>query len=163
MTNDELDQLIECFHMEEKTERTRDELRAMVDKGMTCLNLAYCMADVILWLLYDVDAELAPFGASLEHRDKQMFKRLRDVLKTANRQAAEITRDVHLNADKDGYQGECDWWYNIIRLIEDRTGNNELKTKQVLQWLLTMPSQLNMFTVKSHFFKRLIDDDTIPR
>ena len=49
-------------------------------------------------------------------------------------------------------------WYNLIRLVEDRTGSDQLKTKQVIQWLTTMPSVMNMFNVKTLHFKRLIDD-----
>ena len=44
----------------------------------------------------------------------------------------------------------------MIRLLADRTGEDELKTNQVINWLITMPSQLNMFDVKKRDFKRII-------
>jgi hypothetical protein len=153
---DELDMIIERFDMEAKTGRTHEELRKLVHKGMTCLNLAYCLTDVIDWLIFDVDATLGPFGAALERKDKQLFGAMKKSLSAARQQARDITRDVHREADKNGFQGECDWWYNLIRLVEDRTGNDELKTKQVIQWLSTMPSQMNMFDVHTKDFKRLL-------
>ena len=157
---DEFDLIIDRFNMEVKTGRSREELHKLVHKGMTCLNLAYCMADVIDWLIFDVDTTLGPFGAALERQDKQKFNALKRTLAAARQTARDITRDVHKQSDKEGFQGECDWWYNIIRLIEDRTGSDPLKTKQVIQWLTTMPSVMNMFNVKTKDFKRLIDDGT---
>lgn len=155
--HDELDMIIDTFQMEAKTGKSRDELRHLVKKGMICLNLAYCLTDVIDWLIFDCDAALGPFGASLERRDKQLFGQLKKTLRAASVQARDITRDVHRHKDGEQFQGESDWWYNIIRLIEDRTGNDPLKTKQVLQWLCTMPSEMNMFKVKTKDFKRLIE------
>ncbi len=155
---DELDYIIDRFNMEAKSGHSREELRKLTHKGMICLNLAYCMADVIDWLIFDVDETLGPFGAALERQDKQKFNVLKRTLAAARQTARDITRDVHKQSDKEGFQGECDWCYNIIRLIEDRTGSDQLKTKQVIQWLTTMPSVLNMFNVKTLHFKRLIDD-----
>ena len=155
---DELDDIIDRFNMEAKSGRSREDLRKLTHKGMICLNLAYCMADVIDWLIFDVDETLGPFGAALERQDKQKFNTLKRTLAAARQTARDITRDVHKQSDKEGFQGECDWWYNLIRLVEDRTGSDQLKTRQVIQWLTTMPSVLNMFNVKTKDFKRLIDD-----
>ena len=71
--------------------------------------------------------------------------------------AQRATRDINLHEDAEMYQGEVDWWYNIIRLIEDRTGEDQLKTKQVLDWICTMPSVMNVFNVKKRDFKHLIE------
>ena len=154
---DELDDIIDRFQMETKTGRSREELRALVHKGITCLNIAYCLADVIDWLIFDTDSTLGPFGASLDKNDKRMFKQLKRTLASARQQARDITRGVYHHEDGEKFQGESDWWYNIIRLIEDRTGDDELKTRQVINWLVTMPSVLNMFDVRTKDFKRLID------
>ena len=61
---DELDDIIDRFNMEAKSGRSREDLRKLTHKGMICLNLAYCMADVIDWLIFDVDETLGPFGAA---------------------------------------------------------------------------------------------------
>lgn len=157
--HEDIDRIIDAFDMEKKTGRSRDELHALVRKGMTCLNLSYCLTDVIDWLLFDADATLSPFGAALERKDKQMFGRLKKQLANTRQQAHDITRGIYGHEDGEKFQGESDWWYNIIRLIEDRTGTNVLKTKTILQWLTTMPSELNMFNVRMKDFKRLTDHD----
>ena len=155
--HDEMDDIIERFQMEARTGRSREELRALVHKGLTCLNLAYCLTDVIDWLIFDTDSTLGPFGASLEKNDKRMFNQLKRSLAASRQQARDITRGVYHHEDGEKFQGESDWWYNIIRLIEDRTGPDVLKTRQVIQWLTTMPSELHMFDVRTKDFKRLID------
>jgi hypothetical protein len=43
----------------------------------------------------------------------------------------------------------------MVRLLADRTGDDELKTLQVINWLTTMPTQLSMFDVKKRDFKRI--------
>ena len=40
---------------------------------------------------------------------------------------------------------ESDWWKNLILMVEDRTGEDELKTRQVIRWLSTMPSVMQLF------------------
>ena len=67
------------------------------------------------------------------------------------------TRDINRHEDADQYAGEVDWWYNMVRMLEDRTGEDELKTKQVLDWISTMPSVMDLFKVKKRDFKHLIE------
>ena len=154
---DEFDEMIDRFDMEAKTGKSREELHKLVRKAMTCLNLAYCLTDVIDWLIIDCEGSLQAVCAPLERQEKQQFGKLKRMLIQARQQARDITRDIHRSNDGEQFQGETDWWYNIIRLIEDRTGTDQLKTKQVLQWLTTMPSELGMFNVKIKDFKRLIE------
>ena len=44
---------------------------------------------------------------------------------------------------------------NEIKNGTDRTGDDELKTLQVINWLTHMPTQLAMFDVKKRDFKRI--------
>ena len=44
----------------------------------------------------------------------------------------------------------------MIRLLADRTGEDQLKTEQVINWLTTMPSIMGMFDVKKRDFKKII-------
>jgi hypothetical protein len=59
-----------------------------------------------------------------------------------------MTEDANLFAN------DSDWWYNFIRLVEDRTGNDALKTRQLLNWVLTMPSEMGIFKIKKSDFKQ---------
>ena len=155
---DEVDAVIDRCKMIERTGLSREELHAKVDKALMCLNLTRVLADVIETLVMDAEAILRPFGATFEREDKQHYRQLTRTLYDARKCAQRLCGGIYASDQADEYANECDWWYNIIRLIEERTGSDQLKTKQVIQWLATMPSVLNMFNVKTLHFKRLIDD-----
>ncbi len=143
---DEVDAVIDRCKMIERTGLNREELHAKVDKALTCLNLT---------LVMDAEAILRPFGATFEREDKQHYRQLTRTLYDAGKCAQRLCGGIYASDQADEYANECDWWYNIIRLIEDRTGDDELKTRQVINWLTTMPSVLNMFEVKKRDFLRI--------
>jgi hypothetical protein len=153
---DELDDVIDRCDMINKTGKTRDELHKMVEKATMCLNMAHCLSDVIETLVMDAEWTLRPFGATFEREDKLHFKQLTKALQDAQKCAKRTTFGLYQHQDADDFAEDCDWWYNMVRLLADRTGDNELKTLQVINWLTTMPSQLNMFDVKKRDFKKII-------
>ena len=152
---DEVDAVIDRCKMIERTGLSREELHAKVDKALMCLNLTRVLADVIETLVMDAEAILRPFGATFEREDKQHYRQLTRTLYDARKCAQRLCGGIYASDQADEYANECDWWYNIIRLIEDRTGDDELKTRQVINWLTTMPSVLNMFEVKKRDFLRI--------
>lgn len=152
---DELDDVIDRCKMIEQTGLSRDEIHAKVKKATICLNLAHVLADTCETLIMDSEAILRPFGATFQREDKQHFKQLAKALQDAKKCAQRSCCGPYATEDADDYAKECDWWYNIVRLIEDRTGEDELKTRQTLNWLCTMPSVLNMFDVKKRDFKHI--------
>lgn len=162
LNRDELDTLIDKYHMTERTGKSREEILKMLKKAMTCLNLAHCMCDVMEWLIFDADCSLAPFDASLEKEYKRMLRQMKRYMTMVASTARDFTREIHYTDVGEQFQGESDWWYNIVRLIEDRTGSNYLKTRQLLEWIDNMPSEMHMFNVKLKDFKRLIDYDPKP-
>ena len=163
-TADQYDAMIESLHLVEATGLTHDELRTIVRRALVSLNLSYVLADVVDWLMKDVEDELLKVKVPYDDRDRSYFKEMKKLVGASRKWAQRATRDLYHIKEADEFAGESDWWYNIIRLIEDRTGEDELKTKQVLQWLTTMPSVLGLFKVKMKDFLRLTDEyDTIPR
>lgn len=152
---DELDDVIDRCKMIEKTGLSREELHEKVKKATLCLNLAHVLADTCETLIMDCEAILRPFGATFQREDKQHFKQLAKALQDAKKCASRSCCGPYATPDAEDYAQECDWWYNIVRLIEDRTGDDELKTAQVLNWLVTMPSVLNMFEVKKRDFQHI--------
>lgn len=153
-TVDQYDAMIESLHLVEATGLTHDELRTIVRRALIGLNLSYVLADVINSLLIDVEDELAKIRVPYDDRDRSYFKELKKLVSASRKWALRATRGLYHHQDADDFAGESDWWYNIIRLIEDRTGEDELKTKQVLQWLTTMPSVMGLFKVKMKDFRR---------
>lgn len=155
-TRDELDDVIDRCGMMERTGMSRDELHKKIEKATICLNMASCLADVIETLVMDSESILRPFGATFEREDKMNFKRLTKALQDAQKCAKRCCIGLYKHEQADEFAEDCDWWYNMVRLLADRTGEDELKTLQVINWLTTMPSQLHMFDVKKRDFKRII-------
>lgn len=153
---DELDDVIDRCQMIERTGLTREELHRHIEKATMCLNIAHCLADVCETLVMDSESILRPFGATFERQDKMYFKQLSKSLQNARKCAKRCCMDLYQHKDVNDFAEDSDWWYNIIRLIADRVGDDELKTKQVINWLITMPSVMNMFDVKKRDFKRII-------
>lgn len=152
---DELDDVIDRCNMIQTTGKSREELHRMVHKATMCLNMAHCLSDVIETLVMDAESILRPFGATFEREDKLRFKQLSKALQDAQKCAKRTTLGLYKHEQADEFAEDCDWWYNMIRLLADRTGEDELKTLQVINWLTTMPSVLGMFDVKKRDFKRI--------
>ena len=153
---DELDDAIDRCKMIERTGKPRDELHKMMEKATLCLNIAHCLSDVIETLVMDAECILRPFGATFEREDKLRFKQLTKALQDAQKCARRTTLGLYKHEQADEFAEDADWWYNMIRLLADRTGEDELKTLQVINWLTTMPSVLGMFDVKKRDFKRIL-------
>jgi len=152
---DELDDVIDRCDMIQTTGKSREELHRMVEKATICLNMAYCLADVCETLVMDAESILRPFGATFEREDKLRFKQLTKALEDVQKCTKRTTLPLYTHKDADDFAEDCDWWYNMVRLLADRTGDDELKTLQVINWLTTMPTQLSMFDVKKRDFKRI--------
>ena len=103
----------------------------------------------------DSEAILRPFGATFEREDKLRFKQLTKALQDTQKCAKRCCIGLYRHEQVDDFVSDCDWWYNIIRLLADRLGDDELKTKQVINWLDAMPSVLHMFNVKKRDFMRI--------
>ena len=153
---DELDDVIDRCKMLDCTGLTRDELHKRVEKATMCLNIAHCLADVCETLIMDAESILRPFGATFEREDKMHFKQLSRSLQDAQKCAKRCCLGLYKHEQVDEFTSDADWWYNIIRLIADRVGDDDLKTRQVINWLDAMPSVMQMFDVKKRDFKRII-------
>lgn len=153
---DELDHVIDRCDMIQKTGKTRDELHKMIQKATVCLNIAYCLSDICETLVMDAECILRPFGATFEREDKLRFKQLAKALCDVRKCTKRTTFGLYHHQDANDFADDCDWWYNMVRLLADRTGADPLKNMQVINWLSAMPTTLNMFDVKKRDFNRII-------
>ena len=96
----------------------------MVQKATMCLNMAHCLSDVIETLVMDAECILRPFGATFEREDKLRFKQLSKALQDAQKCAKRTTLGLYKHEQADDFAEDCDWWYNMIRLLADRTGED---------------------------------------
>ena len=149
--------IIDRFKLDEVTGKTRDELCKQIEKALVSLNLSYVLADVVDTLMLDCESVMRELSVEYEDPAKSYFKEMKKLAGATRKWAQRGTRDINRHEDADQYAGEVDWWYNMIRLLEDRTGEDQLKTKQVLDWICTMPSVMDLFNVKKRDFKRLIE------
>ena len=75
------------------------------------------------------------------------------------KEASESTCSSDRTGTTDGAGTESDWWYNLILLVEDRTGTDEMKTRQLIRWVSTMPSQMHLFdSINTKDFLRLTNE-----
>ena len=142
---DQFDEVIDNLHLIEATGKEREELHEVVRKALVSLNLAYAMADVADYLLKDVEQLLWSVKVPYNDRDKAYFKEWKKLTCAARKWAKKITHDLYRRDDAEETADDFDWWFNMIRLIADRTGEDKLKTKQVIQWLAHMPSVMHLF------------------
>lgn len=154
----EFDIIIDKLNLERSTGMSREELYRNIEKAATLMDLAVCLADVVNSLMIDVtDLANKVKVPLMSDRELSYFKELKKLANATRKWAFSITRDAR-HSDRDGdLATESDWWYNLILMVEDRTGTDELKTKQVIEWLTTMPSQMHMFEdIRTNNFERLV-------
>lgn len=150
------DSIIDSLHLEQSTGKSREELHKIVNKVAIQMDLCYVLADVIDSIMLDVDDTTKMVLDPFDERDRSYFKELRKLIKATRKWAYMATRGLYRHKDGDDFCGESDWWKTLILMVEDRTGTDELKTKQVIQWLSTMPSQLGLFDkIQTKDFQRL--------
>lgn len=164
-TRKQWDEIIDALNLEHATGLTREELHKHIETVAVMMDLTTVLADVIDTLLADIDDLLAKVKTPLDDRDRSYFKQLRKLVRAARKWAQQATRDIRHSERDEDLANESDWWKNLILMIEDRTGTDELKTRQLIRWISTMPSQLHLFEhIHTKDFLRMTDEyDTIPR
>lgn len=140
-----IDDIIDKYKVIEKTGMTREELHKQIFKATTCMSLAYMLTDVADSLLMDADSIFKPFRISLKFQERMQLNKVGSSIAAARRGIKELTGGIY-RSQGDAFATDADWWYNAIRLLHDRTGESLFKTRQVLEWLINMPSEMNMFT-----------------
>ena len=125
----QLDQIIDALHLEKATGLTRTELYEHIDVAATMMDLTTCLADVIDSMLLDIDDILAKVKTPLDDRDRSYFKEMRKLVRASRKWAQRATRETRHSERDDDLAKESDWWKNLILMVEDRTGTDELKTE----------------------------------
>ena len=158
-TRKQWDIIIDALHLIQATGMTREELHKNIETVAVMMDLTTVLADVIDSMLLDIDDLLAKVKTPLDDRDRSYFKELRKLIKAARKWAQRATRETR-HSERDGdLATESDWWYNLILLVEDRTGTDEMKTRQLIRWVSTMPSQMHLFdSINTKDFLRLTDE-----
>lgn len=158
-TRKQWDIIIDALHLIQATGMTREELHRHIETVAVLMDLTTVLADVIDSLLLDIDDLLAKVKTPLDDRDRSYFKQLRKLVNAARKWAQRATRDTRHSDSYDDMATESDWWKMFILMVEDRTATDELKTRQLIRWVSTMPSQLHIFeNIRTKDFLRLIGE-----
>ena len=151
----DIDAIIDRFDMTTKCSLTRESIHERVIKAMVSMNLAHVLADVCNSLLLDTEDFLKPMQVAFQQQEKYNYKKMMECVGAAKKWAAKSAFEAYQTDEADLFAQDSDWWYSLVRLVEDRTGDNVVKTKQVLNWLIGMPTELNVFPkLKMSDFKR---------
>ena len=156
-TEKNCEMIIDNLRLESRTGKSREEIKQQIKKALVSLNLAYVMADLVDSLMLDCESIMRQLSVEYEDPGKTYFKEMKKLAGATRKWAMRATRDINRDRDGDDYAKDVDWWYNMVRLIADRTGEDELKTKQVIEWITTMPSVMNVFKVKKRDFIKFTD------
>ena len=142
---EQFDKIIDALHLEQATGLTREQLHKEVGRVSVLLDLAYVLADVCDSLMLDITDILAKVKTPLDDRDRSYFKEMKKLANATRKWAQRATREYDRGDTQLDLARESDWWKNLILMVEDRTGEDELKTRQVIRWLSTMPSVMQLF------------------
>lgn len=151
--NRDIDDMIDRFHMEQKCRLTREQIRTKVLKGMVLNNIAFVLADAANTALMDMETELKGLGVAFSQKDKQNFNEMLRHVTAARKWAERSALPIYEIDDADDACADSDWWYNFIKLVDDRIGEDTRKTNLLLEYLLNMPSEIGLFNVKYNDFK----------
>lgn len=155
----EINEMIDRFHMTKKCGMSREAIHRAVERGMVLNNLAFVLADVCNTFLMDCENELKRFDVAFGQTDKYNFCQMLSHISAARKWAEKSALPIYDIPDADDACADSDWWYSFIKLVNDRTGENPSKTNLLLEYVLNMPSEMNMFDVKYNDFKRFKKDD----
>ena len=156
-TQEQCYEIIDHYHLDQVNGKPREEIAKQIEKALVSLNLSYVLADVVDWLMLDCESMLRELMVEYQDPAKNYFKEMKKLAGATRKWAQRGTHDINRDKEAEQYQGEVDWWYNMVRMLEDRTGEDELKTKQVLDWISTMPSVMDLFKIRKKDFQRFKD------
>jgi hypothetical protein len=153
---DGIDAIIDKFQIDKKTGIDRETIHNRISKAVVLMNLSHVLSDVIDTMLLDVDGILRPFAVEFNQEDKRQVKQAMKYIKDAKICLNRVTKAPYDYDDADEFAADSDWWYNFIRCAHDRTGMSVQKTRLLLEYVLNMPSEMNMFDVKYKDFRRTL-------
>lgn len=135
------------FMSEEEQKKLEEELYIVQ-------NVAYILTDTVNSYYMDLLGKLEVFGWKLEKEDKMHFNAMKKAIENAKYHSQQITKHVYNLKDAEGALYDADWFYNIIKMLYDRLGEDARKTNMLLEFLDAMPSE-GVFKIGLKDFQKL--------
>lgn len=149
----DIEAMIDRFDMTTKCGLSREAIHKKVQRGMILNNLAFVLADAANSALMDMEEELSGLGVAFSQNDKYNFKQMLSHVTAAKKWAEKSALPIYEIKDADDACADSDWWYNMIKLIDDRLGDDVQKTNMLLEYVLAMPSEIGLFKITYNDFK----------
>lgn len=148
--------LIDDNNLPQKSGKTRDELYAAIKKVTSLNHLAFVLADAANSILIDCDQEMSKVGVFFTHKNKQNFNQMLNHIRSAIVWSKKTISPIYDEKDNDDVDGSCndsDWYYNCIKLIEEKIAGDEKKTDDFLHYLLSIEGGKGLYKIKYDNFK----------
>lgn len=112
-------------------------------KALATHSLAYILADAAESFLMECDEAMHKIDKQLVQKVKQDFKEMHRCVHASYKATNKAVQPMYKTNSNFTDNGciDSDWWYNFLKLIDDRVGTNPQKTHLLLEFLLTMPSE----------------------
>lgn len=150
-------ELIDRNNLVESCGMSREAIYKTIKQATSMNHLAFVLADTANSILIDCERKLSMIGGNFTHQDKRNFKRLVEHTKAAlywSRETAMPIYGIH-NDDVDGSCNDSDWYYNLIRLIEEKVAGNEKNAEVLIRTLLSFQDGNGLYDIKYDDFKRV--------
>lgn len=138
-----LDEVIKENDLAKDCQMSPEGIRHWAKMAMVTNSLAYVIADAAETLLMGCDQALGKFDRRIKQNVKKNFRHMHKCVHDARLAAGKAAEPMYKASS--GYTDDAcidsDWWYNFIKLVDDRIGTNEQKTNLLLEFLLSMPSE----------------------
>ena len=144
--------LIDKFKMEDNSPLTREQIFRRMVKGMVCTNLAHVLTDAANSLMMDAESQLKPMRVKFKHIEKKKYTQMLNCIEAAKKYAYNIVVAQYQYDDADYFANDSDWWYSLIRLVQDKTDSSQNKSTQLIDFLLGMKSESNVFNIQKKDF-----------
>lgn len=151
---DNVEKFIEENGVHPEIRMSETEIKRRVYKTMAENNAAFVLADAANSFFIDCEKGLSVLGKGFKNEQKMKFSRLKQAVRLAKNLSAEIADELYQLKDEEKSFAlyDSDFYYNLIKLIEDRTGEDPTKAYILLEFLLGMPST-GLYDVKLDDFR----------
>ena len=132
---------------------TYEQAYTIVRRSMLNNGFAFIFADVVNSFMRDCEYDLDKFNKGFSQKTKENYKNMMKCIRGAVKWSQELTMPMYNNKEVDDLCHDADFWYALIRLIDDRIGTDPQKTHLLLEFILNMPKGDSPYNITLNDFK----------
>ncbi len=144
----------ENFSAETRAKYTLDQMNDLFERLSILTNFSFVLSDALHSIFLDAETAFNKLDGSFSGEDKHNFNGLKKAAAQGRMFAACLKRRIYGIEEEDSACKDSDDYYYLLKLIEDRTGEDRRKFNMLLEFLLQMPEG-GLFKVKFDDFKAL--------